>query len=141
MRRHTAAHLLDHCLAKATATRVETTDSWLDDPCYVGYRGKPPAPDTLRQVDDLANSMITQEAQVRIEFLTREQSKSVLENAPNFERLPDLEEIRTVTIEGCHPIPCGGTHVRNIKQIGKVSALKAEERDDGTFRLHFTVGD
>ena len=40
MRRHTAAHLLDHCLAKANSTRVETTDSWLDEPCYVGYRGK-----------------------------------------------------------------------------------------------------
>jgi alanyl-tRNA synthetase len=141
MRRHTAAHLIDHCLAKATARRVETTDSWLDEPCYVGYRGEPPAPDTVRQVDDLANSMITQGAQVRIEFLTREQSKSVLEDAPNFERLPDLEEIRTVTIEGCQPIPCGGTHVRNIRQIGKLSALKAEERDDGSFRLHFTVVD
>ena len=30
MRRHTAAHLLDHCLARVSSTRVETTDSWLD---------------------------------------------------------------------------------------------------------------
>ena len=39
MRRHTAAHLLDHCLALETSRRVETTDSWLGDPCYLGYAG------------------------------------------------------------------------------------------------------
>ena len=141
MRRHTAAHLLDHCLAKTTFARVETTDSWLDEPCYVGYRGKPPNPHDIRQVDDVANEMINEGGQVRIEFLKPGEGKAVLENAPNFERLPDLDEVRIVTIEGCEPIPCGGTHVANIKEIGKLSNLRAEQMPEGTFRLHFSVGD
>jgi alanyl-tRNA synthetase len=40
MRRHTGTHLFDHCLAQTTGIRVETTDSWLGDECYVGYRGQ-----------------------------------------------------------------------------------------------------
>ncbi len=140
MRRHTAAHLLDHCLAKATLTRVETTDSWLDEPCYVGYKGNAPDPSHLSQAQDLAQKMIAAGAQVKIEFLTPEQSKQVLQNAPNFERLPDLQEIRVVTIEGCDPIPCGGTHVSDIKEIRKMSILKAEQMADSTFRVHFAVG-
>jgi alanyl-tRNA synthetase len=141
MRRHAAAHLLDHCLAEASSKRVETTDSWLDEPCYVGYRGQAPAPDIIQRTGELANQMISQGAQVRLAFLTREQARQALENAPNFERLPDLEEVRTVTIDGCNPIPCGGTHVSNIKEIGTISNLRAEQMHDGSFRLHFSVGD
>jgi len=141
MRRHTAAHLLDHCLGRATSMRVETTDSWLDEPCYVGYRGKSPPPEAVREVNDLAHRMITQGAKVRIEFLTGEQGKTLLANAPNFERLPDLDEIRTVTIEGCAPIPCGGTHVGDVREIGRLSGLRVEDMPEGAFRLYFSVSD
>lgn len=141
MRRHTAAHLLDHCLAVSTSSRVETTDSWLDQPCYVGYTGDAPGQQTLQGVQDLANRMISVGARVKIDFLTPEQGKPLLQNAPNFERLPDLQEIRTVTIEGCQRIPCGGTHVSDISQIRKISTIKAEQMPNHAFRLHFSVQD
>jgi len=140
MRRHTSAHLLDHCLAEVTSRRVQTTDSWLDDPCYVGYAGQAPATQTLRKVEDLANQMINSGGQVTIEFLNPETAKTLLQNAPNYERLPDLSEIRTVTIEGCRPIPCGGTHVSDLAEIGSVSILRAEQMLNESFRLHFSVG-
>jgi alanyl-tRNA synthetase len=141
MRRHTAAHLVDHCLERTTSMRVETTDSWLDEPCYVGYHGKSPAPEIIPRINELAESMISAGGRVRLEFLTGEQGRSLLANAPNFERLPDLDEIRTVTIEGCAPIPCGGTHVTDIREIGKLTVVRVEDMPDGTFRVHFTVGD
>ena len=124
MRRHTAAHLIDHCLAEATSARVQTTDSWLDEPCYVGYNGNPPDNQTLKQVQDLANSMISAGALVRIEYLTPEQGRSLLQTAPNFERLPDLDEIRIVTIADCAPIPCGGTHVSNTNMIRELTVIR-----------------
>ncbi len=139
MRRHTAAHLLDHCLATVTSRRVETTDSWLDEPCYVGYKGETPDQRTLHEVGDLANAMISAGAKVKIAFLEPDAAKAILQNAPNIERLPDLQEIRTVTISNCEPIPCGGTHVADINEIGKISVLKAEEMPYRTFRLHFSV--
>jgi len=139
MRRHTAAHLLDHCLAKATSTRVETTDSWLDSPCYVGYKGKPPGSPSLELAQRLAEEMINAGAHVKIDFLSPEQSKLVLKNAPNFERLPRLDQIRIVTIEGCDQIPCGGTHISDIREIGKLSILRAEQLPNSTFRVHFSV--
>ena len=139
MRRHTAAHLLDHCLALETSRRVETTDSWLDEPCYVGYAGDPPNEDTLRRVEAHANGMVSHGGEVRIDYLTAEQGRALLQAAPNFERLPELDEIRTVTIRGCAPIPCGGTHVSDIAQIGKISIIRAEPMPNLTFRLHFSV--
>ena len=139
MRRHTAAHLLDHCLAGATSKRVETTDSWLDEPCYVGYRGQAPDQETLKKAEKLADSLISQDAEVRITFLTPEESKSLLQNVPNFMRLPDLEEVRTVTIQGCDPIPCGGTHISNIAEIKELRIARAEQLSDETYRVHFSV--
>jgi alanyl-tRNA synthetase len=139
MRRHTAAHLLDHCLAQATGIKVQTTDSWLDEPCYVGYAGNAPSADALRQTEGLANEMINKGGVVRIEALTPEQAKVGLQDAPNYERLPDLSEVRTVTIEGCQSIPCGGTHVANISEIEHLSVAKAEQLPTNSFRLHFSV--
>jgi alanyl-tRNA synthetase len=139
MRRHTAAHLLDHCLSKTTEARVQTTDSWLDEPCYVGYAGETPNPPTLSQVEQLANRMISEGGKVKIDFLSGEESKNLLLNAPNYERLPHLDEVRTVTIERCNPIPCGGTHVTDIKEIVGLTVVRAERMPDRNFRLHFQV--
>jgi len=139
MRRHTAAHLLDHCLAQTTARRVETTDSWLEDPCYVGYNGTPPDRETVQRLQGLADDMIRAGAEVRIGFLSPDEGRSLLEKAPNFERLPELKEIRTVTIEGCAPIPCGGTHVSNIKEIKQLKVDRCEVLPQGGFRIHFSV--
>ena len=140
MRRHTSAHLLDHCLATVTGQRVQTTDSWLDDPCYVGYAGSAPNPQKLREAQDLANRLIDSGGEVKIEFLNREEAKVLLQNAPNYERLPDLSEVRTVTIEGCKPIPCGGTHVSDLAEIGRITVEGVEQMPDESFRLHFSVG-
>ena len=139
MRRHTAAHLLDHCLAATTGQRVQTTDSWLGEPCYVGYAGVSPDQQTLGKVEAMAKEMISGGGLVKLEFLTPEESAKVLQNAPNYERLPDLQEVRTVTISGCEPIPCGGTHVADISEIGKLTALHAEQMPTQSFRLHFSV--
>jgi alanyl-tRNA synthetase len=139
MRRHTAAHLLDHCLANTTSRRVQTTDSWIDEPCYVGYKGSVPDEKTLRLAEALANTMIAHGAPVKIEFLTGQESKALLQSAPNFERLPDLEEIRTVTIEGCDAIPCGGTHVSNLTELQKLTIDRCEQMPNDTYRVHFSV--
>jgi len=138
MRRHTAAHLLDHCLSQVIGSRVQTIDSWLEDPCYVGYAGTAPTDKTVRQTETLANRMIAQGGIVSIKFLSAEEAKESLQNAPNYERLPELSQVRTVTIEGCQPIPCGGTHVSNLTDIGAVSVQRAEPVND-SFRLHFSV--
>jgi alanyl-tRNA synthetase len=83
--------------------------------------------------------MITKGATVSIKFPSSEEAKELLQNAPNYERLPDLLEVRTVTIEGCQPIPCGGTHVSNLAEIGGVSVVNAEPLSDDSYRLHFSV--
>jgi len=137
-RRHSAAHLLDHCLSTITKELVQTTDSWLGDESYVGYRGTLPNPQLLNNVENMARQMISNGAQITIRFLKSDEANE-FKNAPNFERLPHLSELRIVTITGCVPIPCGGTHVSNISQIGEFSLQKGLQVDDDGYRVYFTI--
>jgi Ser-tRNA(Ala) deacylase AlaX len=99
-----------------------------------------PDPSTLGFAQQIADRLIANGARVNIDFLSPERSRQVLKDAPNFERLPDLAEVRIVTIEGCEPIPCGGTHVADIKEIGKLIIDRAEPLPNSAFRVHFSVG-
>jgi alanyl-tRNA synthetase len=138
MKRHSAAHLIDHCLAQTTGATVHTTDSWLGEDSYVGYTGQPPRSSILNDVKNYANQMISTGAPITISYLSRENA-ATLQNAPNYERLPDLQEIRIVQIDGCAPIPCGGTHVSNVSQIGQLSLLAAVRTSKLGFRLYFLI--
>jgi len=137
-RRHSAAHLIDHCLSTITNEPVQTTDSWLGEESYVGYKGELPSSELLQKIEGRAKQMISNGAQITISFLNSKEA-SVLKNAPNFERLPNLSELRIVTIAGCEPIPCGGTHVSNISQIGELSLHKTHKVDDYGYRIYFAI--
>lgn len=138
MRRHSAAHLLDHCLAQVAGSNVETLDSWLGDQCYVAYKGQPPSAKQLAEVETLENQVIKRGASVTSEEVSTEQLKREYADSPNLQRLPSTERLRLVTIEGCRPIACGGTHPRNVSEARSIRIGKLEMVDKG-FRIHYDV--
>src|SRR5438445_11249949 len=60
MRRHSTAHLLDHCLANAMRRDVDASDSWLGNTCYVAYHGPLPSPEVLSQAEELENRTMSE---------------------------------------------------------------------------------
>ncbi len=139
MRRHTAGHLLDHCLTALTGRPVETTDSWLESPCYVGYSGRPPSTEDLERAEEMANEMISKGAGVNVENVSFMELVERAPHAPNIYRLPELRTYRIVTIEGCSHIPCAGTHLGNINEIGHLTIERVEPKDSD-FRVYYEVG-
>ena len=138
MRKHTAAHLYDHCLSMAFGKRVETTDSWVGDDSYIGYRGPLPTLEQLQTAETMENEMVKKGAKVTSQLMTREEALSTAPDAPNIARLPDNTHLRVVTIEGCRGIPCGGTHLKDIHEIGQFRLTGSESRAEG-FRVKFDV--
>ena len=139
MKRHTAGHLLDHCLSTTLGYDVKTTDSWLGDPCYVGYEGKAPQENVLLRTQQMENDIIKRGGKVNIELITRDELLTRVPEAPNIYRLPQLENYRIVTIEGCDPIPCGGCHIKNITEIGSFNLLNVTSMEE-SFRVYYEVG-
>lgn len=138
MRRHTAAHLLDHCVAAVTKRRVETTDSWLGVTPYVGYRGAPPNEAQLGAIQARENQIIGEGRAVEVREVSVADLPRLMPDAPNLHRLPAVETARVVTINGCSPIPCGGTHVHDVTEIRGIRVNRAEAVSDG-FRIYFDV--
>jgi alanyl-tRNA synthetase len=138
MRKHTAAHLFDHCLAKVLGRHVETTDSWVGDGSYIGYRGELPPIEKLQAAEAMENMLIERGARVTSQLMTREQAILAVPGAPNIARLPPDEYLRVVTIEGCEGIPCGGTHVNDIREIGQFQLGRPEALND-RFKVTFDV--
>lgn len=138
MRKHTAGHLLDHCIELVKETRVQTTGSWLGEPCWVGYTGDPLTEEQVKRVEAIANQQILEGKVVETEKISKEELMKRAADAPNIARLPDDIELRIVVIEGQGPIPCGGTHVRNISEIGKVEIMNIETEDKG-YKVYYEV--
>jgi alanyl-tRNA synthetase len=138
MKRHTAGHLLDHCLTHITGTSVITTDSWLGDECYVGYQGNAPSGRQLEQAVQMANEWIHTGRPVIIETVSTKELFRRAPDAPNIYRLPNLDTYRIVTIQGCNAIPCAGTHLRDIYEIERVAVSKIEQRDRA-YRVYYDV--
>jgi len=139
MRRHSTAHLLDHCLAEGMGRDVDASDSWLADPCYVAYHDQPPSQKELELAEKIENRMISEGRTIRTEQVSIEEAKKRFRDEPGMlQRLPKLEKVRLVTIEGCRPIACGGAHLRNMHEAKGVRMDRIETRNDG-FRVYFDV--
>ena len=48
--------------------------------------------------------------------------------------------LRVVEVPGVEVEACGGTHVNNTGEIGKIRILKGQKIQDGIVRLTFTAG-
>jgi Ser-tRNA(Ala) deacylase AlaX len=140
MRKHTAGHLFDHALDVATGRPSKTIDSWLGDPCYVTYAGQMPNHDEIGKAVRFELEGIKKGLPVHVDFMSYQDMLRIAGDAPNIARLPESDLMRIVTIEGCRPIPCGGTHVKNTKEIGGFELIRVEGLDQGkAFRVYYDV--
>jgi Ser-tRNA(Ala) deacylase AlaX len=138
MRRHTGGHLLDHCLTEAIGMPVETSDSWLGEGCYVSYVGEAPPYRVVEEAVDSGNEAILRGRAVNAYEASLDELMRLAPTAPNIRRLPRLKRYRVVEIDGCGPIPCGGTHVRNIREIGRI-LLRDVRQLSGEYRIYYDV--
>lgn len=137
MRRHTACHLFDQCLEVSMKRPVETLDSWLGEPCYVSYRGDTPSEEVINSAGDLENSLIKNGGSVRMRSVSHQEFVATTQ-APKRYRLPKIDVLRVVMIKDFSPIPCGGTHVKDLKEIGGFHMKKLERVESG-YRVYYEV--
>lgn len=89
----------------------------------------------LQQAEDLANAVIRSKASVVARFVSQEQLP-----VEELRKLPKVsEDIRLVAVEGFDICPCGGTHVKDLGEIGLLKLLAWEKRR-GNLRVSFVAG-
>ena len=103
---------------------------------------------SINEVDDLidlANEYIAKDIAVEIS----EANRSDLEGNPEirssmssglWKLLPkSVTRLRVISIGEIDVCPCAGTHVRSLKEIGKVEFVKRDNKGAGKQRLTYTL--
>lgn len=144
MRVHTAAHVLCAVIDKDLGTEehpIKFTGSQLEEE-------KSRFDINMQEYDrekmiacvNKANEIIQQGKEVIIETKPKQEAlkdPEVVKLAKGFDE--SIKEVRLVTIKDFDLQPCGGTHLKDIKEIGKIVFLKTDNKGKGNRRLYYTV--
>jgi len=139
MRMHTAAHILSAVVnletgALITGNQIAPNESRVDLSLEEFDREK--LADYIEEVNDVVRRGVN----VKTFFMKREEALAT----PGFVKLagampPSVEMLRIVQIGDVDTQADGGVHVKNTKEIGKVTGLKTENKGKNNRRLYFTV--
>jgi len=98
--------------------------------------------ETLVELERLTNRAVWDSRPVSWETMPQTDALSREEIAFNTKTEEGLtgDTVRVVTVEGWDVAACGGTHVRNTREIGPVTVLDRSNPGEGLTRVEFAVG-
>ncbi len=141
MRGHTACHVLSYVVNKETGALI-TGNQIADDKCRIDFDLKEFNREKIQSFEDKANSIIGEGVDVSVKFLPREDAFQI----PSVMKLknvlpPSIDTIRIIEIGNYDLQACGGTHVRNTDEIGRIQVTKAENKGKDNRRIYFELKD
>jgi misacylated tRNA(Ala) deacylase len=92
------------------------------------------------EIVEKANDLLSQDLELKVYELPREEAMEI----PGVVKLanalpPSIKVLRIVEIPGIDVQADGGTHVRNLNEVGKISILKLENKGKANRRIYFTL--
>ncbi len=138
-RLHSAGHVVDMAVDALGLDWTPTKGQHYPELCAIEYSGtwSPEKSEELRlAIESKANELTAQESDNRIEFMPVEDMHKYCKNVPA--NIPTNKPGRIVIYGEYYGIPCGGTHVRNLSQIGPIVISKIKEKQ-GTIRVNYGV--
>ncbi|MEA3429864.1 MAG: alanyl-tRNA editing protein AlaXM [Nanoarchaeota archaeon] len=142
MRCHTAAHVLSKVIYNETGALTSGNQLGLER-SRIDFTLQEFDKEKVRGWIDKANSVIEASGEVKIQFLSRDEAVNISDFIrTNKDLLPKgVNELRIVNIEGFDQQACGGTHLKNIKEIGKIELVKIDNKGKGNRRIYFRLAD
>jgi misacylated tRNA(Ala) deacylase len=139
MRNHTAAHVLTAVLNKGTGALI-TGNQLEEDHVRFDFSLEKFDKALLEEYLSKANELFKTDVAVNWYELPREEAlkiPGIVKMAEAFP--PDLPVLRIVEIVGVDKQADGGTHVRNLKEIGRVELLRTENKGKNNRRIYFKL--
>jgi misacylated tRNA(Ala) deacylase len=139
MRMHTAAHVLSATMNKElgvliTGNQLGEDKTRFDFSMEEFDRGK------FDGIVAKANDLLSQDLELRVYDLPREEAMKI----PGVVKLanalpPSIKVLRMVEIPDIDVQADGGTHVKNLNEVGKIDILKLENKGKSNRRIYFTL--
>lgn len=134
---HSAEHLLNATMVKmfgcprSRNAHVEKKKSKCD---YI--LEAEPTPEQVAEIESKVNEVISQNLDVTIEFMTRDQASDIVD----LSKLPEdaSDTLRIVRIGDYDACACIGAHVKNTSEIGSFRII-SHSYENGIWRLRWKV--
>ena len=126
---HSGGHMIDLALYEMGVTWPPAKGYHFPNGPYDEFIGTLPE-DREKFKADLetkCNEIIERGAETEVRFMEKEQMKDICLHVPDY--LPEGKPGRLV-MYGDWGMPCGGTHVANLKDIGKMTIRKVKQEKD-----------
>ncbi len=129
---HTAGHLVAAVVEKLSPTMQAIKGHQFPGEAYVEFLQVPNTDSSsfLMQLQKELSKIIINGADVKTLNLDPITAKKIMANL--LYDLPMNKELRICKIEGFDPVPCGGTHITNLKQIGNLLITKCKSKKGRT---------
>jgi Ser-tRNA(Ala) deacylase AlaX len=139
MRSHTAAHVFASLLYAGTGALI--TGNQLEvDKVRFDFSLEEYNREILTQYIDEANELLGKDIPVKCYELPKEEALKIPGVIKMADALPpDIAHLRIVEIAGVDKQADGGTHVRNLKEVGHIELLKTQNKGKHNRRVYFTL--
>jgi len=139
MKYHTAAHVLSKIIFKEAGAITSGNQLGVDG-SRIDFTLEKFDKDKVQDWIDKTNEILEKKIPVKIEQMPREDALKI----PDFIRtkanlLQDIPILRIVNIEGFDMQACGGTHVKNLGEIGRIELIKTENKGKDNRRIYFKL--
>ena len=143
MRMHTAQHLISAVVwEKFQATTVGNQIH--ADRSHIDFQPADFKMEDLKEIQEEMNRLIEEGVDVKVSFQPRDNlEKEIDGERVDLSRLPkSVNELRVIEIENGEQVdicPCAGTHVGNLKEIGRVNIVKRKSKGKGKVRVTYKL--
>jgi len=96
--------------------------------------------DKLKEIEKEANEIVNQAIDLNLSFMPRSNAEQKYGMTIYQGGAVPGKKIRIVEIPGVDVEACGGTHLNNTSETGRIKILKSQKIQDGVVRLTFTAG-
>ena len=139
MRMHTSQHLMSGLVFRIYGARTVGNQIHADR-SRIDFQPANFTPEDLQRIERECNAVIASGADVRI----FEEDRVVVENRIEDRALMDLipqsvRRLRVIQVGTADYCPCGGTHLRNVREIGRVHVLGKRSKGRETDRVEYEL--
>jgi len=139
MRSHTAAHVFATLLCNGTGALI-TGNQLEEDKVRFDFSLEEYDREILSTYIDRTNELLGEDTPVKWYELPKEEALKIPGVIKMAEALPpDIPRLRIVEIVGVDKQADGGTHVRNLREVGQIRILKTQNKGKNNRRVYFTL--
>lgn len=138
-RLHSAGHVIDMAIDAVGLDWVATKGQHYTHLSAIEYQGsfEPEQSEELKQkIEQKANEIVSEGLVNAIKFMPVEEMSQICLNVPD--NIPSNKPARVVVYGDSFGVPCGGTHVSNLGEVGKINIPKIKSKK-GVIRVNYTV--